>query len=327
MRDCPGAGPDDPEQRDGGLVGPGRSTGAYQTPGQEDPQKERLPSGQAGEGDGDGVGTGRNVVWRMGGLNTKRRSEKTQPMNPHGLTINQHVLPVKTIERFAGVDRRVAVIFKEGRRSSEIDRLSPKNILFCAKRVWNQRSEDIAKKTYEDPFQDLAERVIAGTTQCLDPKDNVIATCFFGLWVTRFLARKAPPQDKPVFGVTGIESQDLRERLERGRVSFVNPDRTISGRHLADMEIQKGIDKILMDYANWSWGIVEAQELEFVVPDCPGVMYLPISPMIALLANDQQFHGKACFSGKEVKRLNKVLFGVTNRYLFANSLPGTTLWT
>ena len=114
-------------------------------------------------------------------------------MNPHGLTINQHVLPVKTIERFAGVDRRVAVIFKEGRRSSEIDRLSPKNILFCAKRVWNQRSEDIAKKTYEDPFQDLAERVIAGTTQCLDPKDNVIATCFFGLWVTRFLARKAPP--------------------------------------------------------------------------------------------------------------------------------------
>lgn len=205
--------------------------------------------------------------------------------------------------------------------------LHPKDNLFCAKRVWNQRSEDITKITYEDPFQDLAERVIAGITQFLDLKDNVTATSFWGLWVTRFLARKNPPQDKPVFGVTGIELQDDRERLERRRAVFVNSDRTISGRHLADMEIQKGIDKILMDYANWSWGIVEAQELEFVVPDCPRVMYLPISPKIALLANDQRFQGKAYLSGKNVKELNKVLFGVTNRYLFANSLPGTTLWT
>ena len=68
MRDCPGAGPDDPEQRDGGLVGPGRSTGAYQTAGQEDPQKERLPAGQAGEGDGDGAGTGGDIVRGMGGI-------------------------------------------------------------------------------------------------------------------------------------------------------------------------------------------------------------------------------------------------------------------
>ena len=68
MRNCPGAGPDDPEQRDGGLVGPGRSTGAYQTPGQEDPQKERLPAGQAGEGDGDGAGAGGDSLRGVGGV-------------------------------------------------------------------------------------------------------------------------------------------------------------------------------------------------------------------------------------------------------------------
>ena len=69
MRDCPGAGPNDSEQRDGGLVGAGRSTGTYQTAGQADPQEERVSSGQAGEGDGDGVGTGGDVVWGVGGLN------------------------------------------------------------------------------------------------------------------------------------------------------------------------------------------------------------------------------------------------------------------
>lgn len=74
MRDCPGAGPDDPKQRDGGLVGPGRSTSAYQTAGQEDPQKERLSSGQAGEGDGDGAGAGGDIVRGVGGVSSNSPS-------------------------------------------------------------------------------------------------------------------------------------------------------------------------------------------------------------------------------------------------------------
>lgn len=267
-------------------------------------------------------------MWRMGGLNTKRKPEKTQPKNPHALTINQHVLPVKTIQRFAGVDGRVAVIFKEGRRRGEIARVSPKDNLFCAKRVWNQRSEDITKKTYEDPFQDLAERVIAGITQFLDPKDNVTATCFWGLWATRFLARKNPPHDKPVFGVTGIESQDLREQIERAGASFVSPGGTLSGRHLADMNIQQGIDLVSMKYSNLSWRIVEAQESEFIVPDGPGdIPYLPITPTIALLANARQVHGKAYLRGEDVIWVNKDLFNAADTYLFTNALPGTTLWT
>jgi hypothetical protein len=184
------------------------------------------------------------------------------------------------------------------------------------------------KKIYEDPFQELAERILTGESSSLNSKDTETATCFWGLWASRFLAQKEPPEDIPVVGVTGIESQDLREQLERGHALFINPDGTISGRNKAGLDIQKGIDQILLDYANWSWGIVEAKESEFIVPDCPCVMYLPISPKIAMLANDQQFHGKAYFSVEDVKGLNKALFSVTKRYLFAHSINlGTALWT
>ena len=35
--------------------------------------------------------------------------EKTQPRNPYKLTVEQHVIPVRTIKRFAGPDGMVEV--------------------------------------------------------------------------------------------------------------------------------------------------------------------------------------------------------------------------
>ncbi len=260
-------------------------------------------------------------------MNTKRKPEKTQPKNPHGLTINQHVLPAKTIERFAGTDGSVSVFFKGGLEKGKTKRLWPNNPVFCANRVWNHRSEVIAKTTYEDPFQDLADRIIAGTIQVLNSEDTITVTCFWGLWATRFLARKDPPMDKLAVGVTGIESQDLREQLERAGALFISPGGKLSGRDLADMNIQKRIDKVLMDNRHWVWRILEAQSSEFIVPDCPSVLYIPISPQVALLAN-QPVKTKILLNSTEVENLNRTLYQVADRYIFAKSLnPGTTLWT
>lgn len=110
----------------------------------------------------------------LGCMIRKRKAEKTQPRNPHRLTLRQHVLPVKSIERFSGKDGCVSVLFKEERGSSK--RIPPKDRIFWAERVWDQRSEVIMKKVYEDPFQDLAERIISGKTQFLDSQDKITAT-------------------------------------------------------------------------------------------------------------------------------------------------------
>lgn len=68
-------------------------------------------------------------------MNQRKKGDNTQKKNPHGLTKNQHVLPKRSIERFAGVDGLVSVFFKEGKRRSEVDRIHPKRELFCVPRV------------------------------------------------------------------------------------------------------------------------------------------------------------------------------------------------
>ena len=160
----------------------------------------------------------------VGGVRSKREAEKTQKRNPHNLTCLQHILPRKSIERFADKDGLVSVLFLKGSKSGKSERLSSKKDLFCAKRAWDQRSEVITKKVYEDPFQELAERIVSGETQSLGPKDNITATAFWGLWRARFLANLSQPEDKTVIGCTGIELKDLRESIEKNLGLFINPE-------------------------------------------------------------------------------------------------------
>ena len=327
MRDCPGAGPDDPEQRDGGLVGPGRSTGAYQTAGQEDPQKERLPSGQAGEGYGDGAGAGGDIVRGVGGVRSNREAEKTQKGNPHNLTCRQHILPRKSIERFADKDGLVSVLFLKGSKSGKSERLPSKNDLFCAKRAWDQRSEVITKKVYEDPFQELAERIVSGETQSLGPKDNITATAFWGLWRARFLAdSRNPPEYKTVIGCTGIESKDLRESIEKNLGLFINPESTIPGRAITGQTIQKSIDCILMELGNLEWVIAETKESEFIVSDHPYIFYIPISPKKCLIPftpsilQTQNLKRKVYLGRERVVAMNKSQVEVSDTYVFSRSI-------
>ena len=141
----------------------------------------------------------------VGGVRSNREAEKTQKGNPHNLTCRQHILPRKSIERFADKDGLVSVLFLKGSKSGKSERLPSKNDLFCAKRAWDQRSEVITKKVYEDPFQELAERIVSGETQSLGPKDNITATAFWGLWRARFLAdSRNPPEYKTVIARPGI---------------------------------------------------------------------------------------------------------------------------
>lgn len=255
----------------------------------------------------------------VGGVTPKRKAEKTQQGNPHGLTIQQHVLPARSIDRFAGDDGCVSVFFKEGPKKGKTARLAPRNPLFCAERVWDQRSENIMKKVYEDPFQDLAERINSGETQSLGKQDNITATGFWGLWKARFLAKSNPPKDKQAVDCTGIESQELREIIEKNHGVVINPDGTLPGSALAGMEIQKLIDRVFMRFGNRVWSISEALESEFIVPDNPCLLYIPISCKICLQVDDQNLDGETFLTKENLTIINKSLSEVASRYIFANS--------
>ena len=251
----------------------------------------------------------------------KRKAEKTQLGNPHGLTRKQHILPVRSIERFSGKDGCVSVLFKEGQERGISKRIPPKEGIFWAERVWDQRSEVIMKKVCEDPFQELAERIITGKIQSIGPDDNITATVFWGLWRARFQSKLNPPEVRPAIDCcTGIESKDLRETIEKKHGMFINPDGTLPGRAIAGMDIQKLIDRTLMEFENWNWAIAAAEEPEFIVPDCPRFMYIPISPKKSLLASDQNFNGTINLTRENMAVINKSLFEVAEKYIFGNSI-------
>src|SRR4051812_40754284 len=86
--------------------------------------------------------------------------EKTQPGNRHKLTVKQHVIPVRTIERFAGPDGMVEVRLG---RDHRVKRLPPDAGIFWRRRAWDQRAERGYMKQIEDRFQPLADRIVSGT--------------------------------------------------------------------------------------------------------------------------------------------------------------------
>lgn len=246
----------------------------------------------------------------------RRKPEKTQPGNPHGLTLRQHILPARSIERFAGTDGCVSVLFKNRPSPQKSIRVSPDNPLFCANRVWDHGSETSCKSSIEDPFQVLAERIISGVTTTIVGEDKFIVDSFYGLWEARSFYNLNPIPDVPLSGAIAVErelSKDEQELLEKNNVSFVKPNLTFSGRDLTGDMIVMRINQFRRELEGVSWSIVRSSESDFFVPNAPKFPYVPISPTVSLIAG----YPNALIGREEVGRINGQLYGSTDSYIFA----------
>jgi hypothetical protein len=121
--------------------------------------------------------------------------EKTQPGNPHKLTVKQHVIPVRTIKRFAGTDGMVEVNIGAENR---IERLEPDAGIFWTRRAWDQRTERGLMKQIEDRFQLLANRITSGDLTEIPEESAHDVNQFFSLW----FHRKVDPIGWTGIGVT-----------------------------------------------------------------------------------------------------------------------------
>jgi hypothetical protein len=153
----------------------------------------------------------------------RHRPEATQPGNPYGLIVNQHVLPSKTIARFCGADGRVRAFVADGDAERELT-LEPDHQLFCVRRVWDQRAEVVLGKSVEDKFQAIAERLLDNSLRSLDPKMHEAVTEMYLLWRYRCLAAREPRGAMIVNGISGEQlTIDQQERLESMATAFVGP--------------------------------------------------------------------------------------------------------
>src|SRR6516165_2453987 len=94
------------------------------------------------------------------------RVEKTRPRNPNRLTVDQHVFPSTSIERFA--DEKGYVSLHDLRRE-RIIRVKPRNAIFCASRAWDERTETGFMKRIEDEFQQIIGPIIEGKAGSIEP--------------------------------------------------------------------------------------------------------------------------------------------------------------
>jgi len=247
------------------------------------------------------------------------RPEPTQKGNPHQLTIQQHVFPRASIKRFAGADGKVSV-----RLSGKIgeQRRYPSAKIFCAERVWDQRSEARYMKDIEDEFLALVEQIATGL-ESLGDHQNRIATKFFALWSLRAQFEQNPTSDQFISGVAGESlTTDQQERLEKTGVAYIRADQAMPGRFLAGLQIQTRIDYLCVQFQGMRWGIVKANEGEFICPDTFGQLAaIPLTPTVCLYLG----HQDSTIPKLEVATANRVAQQLSRKYCIARDFAACPL--
>lgn len=238
--------------------------------------------------------------------------EPTQPGNPNQFTIKQHVLPVASIARFAHDDGLVSVkLLAYGK----VVRLPPKNVLFCARRVWNQASEQGFMRQIEGEFQALAERILRNAIS-IEPPDNRVISRFYWLCRLRAEARRFPSPDAKMKGVLpgGKLTKNEEEMLEKNGYIFTRGT-TVPGRHMASIRIQVLLDRLCAP--DTTWALVYSRNIEFVVPDDFGqIGIVPLSPNRCLVANVEGGE----ISADNAIEINHTAIDKSSTYYFAQDL-------
>lgn len=240
--------------------------------------------------------------------------EKPQPRNPHKLTVKQHVIPVRTIERFAGPNGMVEVNIGTDHR---VERLKPDAGIFWTRRAWDQRAERGYMKQIEDRFQPLADRIASGELTEIPEESAHDVNQFFSLWFHRSRIQPADEIETQTKGLTGDALiKDQQEIPESRHIMFVREGGKIATRHLTGLQIQT---RIIADNRNCGarrWGVIHAPEGEFVMPDVPAHDLMPITPTVLLAAN----HPSGIITKSNVISINTEFLAYTRRYFFGRDL-------
>lgn len=240
------------------------------------------------------------------------RFEKPQSGNPNQLTVNQHVLPRASIERFQNTAKKVEVC-----RRGEKFFVSPEDAVFCARRVWDEKAEK-AHLTLESDFQVLASKIVSNPSTTLDSDENALATSFFALVCARTIARRNPIPDQELIGAKPVSTfdKDAMEKLEKIGYTVLSQAGSVPGRMLAGPILQIQMQGICNELKGAVWNVVLSDSADFIVSDSiDRVPAIPVSPKIMLCIDK---HGT--LTPEEVQENNETAKHECDLYYFGNDL-------
>jgi hypothetical protein len=263
---------------------------------------------------GKAGGKGEEGQRRCTMVSMRRKFEKPQKGNQYQLSVDQHVLSLASIARFANADGKVCLFDKIRRKARAA---KPDDKIFCVKRVWDQRAESVYMRSIESAFQEFASQVVAGGVTTIDPAQKGKVDAFFALWKLRADYKASPDGEIAFKGVTGEEwTKDQEERVEKAGVSFLRPGGKMPLRMLYGLQIQFRIDAYLRDLSSVQWGIVNSLEGHFLVPDYPAYTFIPLTPTLCLCSGGQT----GSITKENLAEINRSLRLASREYFFAQNL-------
>ncbi len=240
--------------------------------------------------------------------------EKTQQGNPHRLTIKQHVIPVKTIQRFAQQNGKVEVSIGSSRTLKQFKANNP---VFWTSRVWDQRAEHGYMKQIEDKFQALVDQILSHELGEIPEEAMRIVNDFFSLWFHRSRVQRSSDIDTLMIGLTGSTlTRDEQEILESKHIGFVRDGGKLPTRQIVGLQIQGRIMADQRHHAGRRWGVIRSLKGEFLMPDVPAHDLMPISPTALLAAN----HNSGFITEDNLSQVNLEFLTYSRRYFFGRDL-------
>ncbi|HVC50550.1 MAG TPA: hypothetical protein VND87_00865 [Stellaceae bacterium] len=237
------------------------------------------------------------------------------------MAIDQHTFPAASIKRFCGPDGCVLV---HDLLRNKVRRAGPKDDIFCAKRAWDHGSETGFMWQIEAPFQELANRIVERQVSTIGEADRRVVNEFFALWYMRSRGRTLTTQEHQAQGVTGGGlSKDQEEVLERHGVMFARAGGRFPARFLNGHELRLRTYRYAQnELAITRWGIIEAQEGEFLVPDVPLHTVIPLTPTrcVASPALD------GMITRQNLTEINRNSLGASRAYFFARDFTACPVW-
>ena len=152
----------------------------------------------------------------------------------------------------------------------------------------------------------------------LTVEESLATSRFFILWQIRAQQKHNPMSDAPISGVAPDPlTRDQREQLEKIGCMLINPDQTLSGRFVSGFQIFREIDHRLTQFRNARWGVVTADQGEFLLPESFGCWRLiPITPNRCLVYG----HADLVIPEGEVAKANRLAMALDTGYLIARDL-------
>jgi hypothetical protein len=244
--------------------------------------------------------------------------EKTRQSNPNKLTVNQHILPRMSIERFINGKGVISVYDKV--RSKKFD-ANPGNGRFCTSRAWGQATEANYMKNIECSFQKLADNIIGDCSYRIGINENNIINSFFALWYVRATHKNV--------NVLNIKSNTIKsmgdvnltkeqeENLESNGYIFGRNGGQFPARFMNGITIMIKTNNLAnKSMVNEQWGIIHAQEGQFVVPDVPYNYVVPLTPTLCFMSPSTN----GTITKHNVAEINRSIMNKSHEYYFANDL-------